>query len=75
MVLDENPTCPAFEEHNILVTTELLNEPSCPHASIWTVDRAYHFFEMEGRFKVDNVIPNFKFENRDIYLRFQARRI
>jgi len=75
LLLDESPTCPAFEEHNILLTTELLNEPSCPHASIWTPDRAYHFWEMEGRFKVENVEPGFKFDGRDIYLRFQARRI
>lgn len=74
-ILDEDPRSPIFEEENILTTTELLNEPSCPHASIWTPDRAYHFWEMEGRFKVENVIPNFKFDGRDIYLRFQARRL
>ena len=32
--MDEN-----FESSNILLTTELLNEPSCPHASIWTYQR------------------------------------
>ena len=74
MIIQEDPTSPIFEENNILLTTELLNEPSCPHASIWTPGRAYHFWEMEGRFKVVNVIPNFKFDGRDIYLRFQARR-
>ena len=74
MILDEDPRSPVFEENNILLTTELLNEPSCPHASIWTPDRAYHFWEMEGRFKVENVQPNFTFDGRDIYLRFQARR-
>jgi hypothetical protein len=74
MILDEVPRSPVFEEENILLTTELLNEPTCPHASIWTYERAYHFWEMEGRFKVENVIPNFKFDGRDIYLRFQARR-
>ena len=75
LLLNENPTSPVFEEHNILLTTELLNEPSCPHASIWTPDRAYHFWEMEGRFKVENMETNFKFDGRDIYLRFQARRL
>ena len=74
MILDEDPRSPIFEENNILLTTELLNEPSCPHASIWTPDRAYHFWEMEGRFKVENVQPNFTFDGRDIYLGFQARR-
>ena len=75
MILEEDPTSPIFEENNILLTTELLNEPSCPHASIWTPGRAYHFWEMEGRFKVENVIPDFKFDGRDIYMRFQARRL
>jgi len=75
MILEEDPRSPIFEEENILLTTELLNEPSCPHASIWTVDRAYHFWEMEGRFKVENVQPSFRFDGREIYLRFQARRL
>jgi len=75
LLLNENPTSPVFEEHNILLTTELLNEPSCPHASIWTPDRAYHFWEMEGRFKVEKMETNYKFDGRDIYLRFQARRL
>jgi len=75
MLLGESVKSPFFERDNILLTTELLNEPSCPHASIWTPDRAFHFWEMEGRFKVENVDPCFKFDGRDIYLRFQARRI
>jgi len=75
MILEEDPRSPIFEENNILLTTELLNEPSSPHASIWTPDRAYYFWEMEGRFKVENVIPDFKFDGRDIYMRFQARRL
>ncbi|MHA1815628.1 MAG: hypothetical protein ACTSX1_06455 [Candidatus Heimdallarchaeaceae archaeon] len=79
MILDEDAyfeenNMAVFPEHDILLTTELLNEPSCPHASIWTPDRAYHFWEMEGRFRVENLDPNFKFDGRDIYLRFQARR-
>jgi len=38
-----------FESSNILLTTELLNEPSCPHASVWTEWRAHHFFNLEKR--------------------------
>lgn len=64
-----------FEAHNILLTTELLNEPSCPHASIWTPKRAYYFVELEGRFKIEALHQKFEFDGRDIYLRFLARRL
>ncbi|MFW9871842.1 MAG: hypothetical protein ACFFG0_01985 [Candidatus Thorarchaeota archaeon] len=64
-----------FEAHNILLTTELLNEPSCPHASIWTPDRVKYFVELEGRYKVDSIMTPYKFDGRDIYIRFLARRI
>jgi hypothetical protein len=68
--IDEN-----FESHNILLTTELLNEPSCPHASIWTPDRVRYFVELEGRFKVETLSAAYSFDGRDIYIRFLARRI
>ncbi len=68
--LDKN-----FEASNILLTTELLNEPSCPHASIWTPQRAKYFWELEGRFIVKEIEPKFEFDGRDIYMRFFARRV
>ena len=66
-----------FESSNILLTTELLNEPSCPHASIWTPERAKYFWEMEKRFSVDldEIFPYFPFDGRDIYMRFLVRRV
>lgn len=64
-----------FEEENILLTTELLNEPSCPHASIWTKWRAHHFFQLEKRFLVTGYDESFRFDGRDIYLRFIAERL
>jgi len=64
-----------FHPWNILLTTELLNEPSCPHASIWTVERMKKFWELEGRFKVKTQQPAFKFDGRDIYLRSLIERI
>ena len=64
-----------FQAHNILLTTELLNEPSCPHASIWTPERARYFFELEGRFNVTYMVNNFLFDGRQIYMRFMAERI
>ena len=65
----------AFEPHNITLTTELLNEPSCPHASIWTPDRMKYFWELECRFKHKVSWPAFKFDGRDIYLRSLIERI
>jgi len=74
-ILDENINDVDFESKNIELTTELLNEPSCPHASIWTPARARHFFGLEGRFRVEDVIENYEFDGRNIYMRFWAKRI
>jgi len=75
MILNDNPRMSDFPEKNILLTTELLNEPSCPHASIWTPERMKYFWELEGRFKVGLQNPAFKFDGRDIYLRSFIERI
>ena len=67
----------SFESFNIELTTELLNEPSNPHASIWTPYRAKYFWEMENRFYVDTSADDdhFDFDGRKIYLRFFANRL
>jgi hypothetical protein len=65
----------SFQSWNIQLTTELLNEPSSPHASIWTPERAKLFWELEGRFKVIEFDEKFMFDGRDIYLRFLAKRV
>ena len=62
------------EAYNILLTTELLNEPSCPHASIWTPDRALYYWELENRFQVTKLEERYVFDGRDIYLKFIATR-
>lgn len=64
-----------FEAHNILLTTELLNEPSCPHASIWTEERMKRFWELEGRFKVALQRSGYEFDGRHIYLRSLIKRL
>jgi len=77
MILGENPLDPTFgnfESHNIELTTELVNEPSCPHASIWTENRAKYFWELENRFIVKDIEKDFNFDGRDIYIRFKAER-
>jgi hypothetical protein len=68
MIIEENVDSKTFEAKNILLTTELLNEPSCPHASIWTVDRLDKFFRLEKRFDPLE-FNSYKFDGRDIYLR------
>jgi predicted SAM-dependent methyltransferase len=75
MILNDNPYHSMFPEKNILLTTELLNEPSCPHASIWTPDRMKYFWELENRFRHRVSWPAFKFDGRDIYLRSQMVRL
>lgn len=64
-----------FPAHNILLTTELLNEPSDPHCTIWTEKRAKYFFELEGRFEVIKFEKNYEFDGRNIYLKFLAKRV
>jgi len=74
-ILEEDPGGYEFEAHNIITTTELLNEPEDPHASIWTPKRVKYFFELEGRFHFEALKEKFKFDGRDIYMWFQVRRI
>ena len=66
-----------FHADNILLTTELLNEPSCPHASIWTPARAHYFWELERRFMIrqSDMVEHFEFDGRGLYLRFKAERL
>lgn len=75
ILLLENINSKDFEKNNILLTTELLNEPSCPHASIWTVDRALYFWSLEDRFRIREITTPYSFDGRHIYLRFIAERI
>jgi predicted SAM-dependent methyltransferase len=74
MILHDDPKSTSFTQDNILLTTELLNEPESPHCSIWTPKRLYYFLELEGRFKVKD-INKFDFDGRDIYLRCLAERV
>jgi hypothetical protein len=74
-ILDENTNDPKFEAEDIITTFELLNEPNCPHASIWTKERLIHFFELEGRFKCMDIRTEYQFDGRDIYIRAIMKRI
>ena len=74
-ILQEDTDHIDFDKKDIITTTELLNEPDCPHASIWTEDRARHFFEYEGRFNVIETTTPYSFDGRNIYLKFIAERM
>ena len=74
-ILEENVNDPNFEAEDIITTFELLNEDYSPHCSVWTIERIIHFFELEGRFKIKKMTENYKFDGRDIYIRFLAERI
>lgn len=75
MLIEEKVNSKNFEFNNILLTTEMVNEPNCPHASIWTVERLKYFFELENRFKIKSIETDFLFDNRDIYIRMIASKI
>lgn len=75
IIRDDFPGDKDFEAHNILLTTELLNQPPDPHATIWTPDRMRYFWELEGRFELKEINNNFDFDGRDIYIRAIMERI
>jgi hypothetical protein len=74
-ILNEDLTSKDFEAEDIITTYELLNEPGSPHCSVWTPDRILKFFELEKRFHVIMVDPQFNFDGRDIYIRAVIARI
>jgi predicted SAM-dependent methyltransferase len=75
MILDDKPGEEDFPERNILLSTELLNEPESPHCSIWTVDRLIYFLQLEERFVIRHIDKNVEFDGRNIYLRCLAERV
>lgn len=68
-ILNEKPFSKNFEAEDIITTYEVVNEPSCPHASIWTPKRIKKFFELEKRFILQELVTPFYFDGRSIYLR------
>jgi len=74
-ILEENVNDRDFDRQDIITTTELVNEPDCPHSSIWTEERAKYYFEYERRFKVINSVTPYHFDGRSIYLKFIVERL
>jgi predicted SAM-dependent methyltransferase len=78
LLLKENPGEPShwgWEQHDTLLTYEMLNEPGNPHASIWTAQRLDYFFTLEERFKPVDMKRNYNFDGRDCYIRYIAERV
>jgi len=64
-----------WERHDTELTYELLNEPSMPHASIWTPDRIKYFFTLEERFELISLDPTYEFDGRSLYIRAKMKRV
>lgn len=75
MLLNEKVDDSDFHANDIIITTEFVNDPSDPHASVWTVDRAKHFWTLEKRFTVNSCAEKYIYDGRDIYLRMILTRV
>ena len=64
-----------FRFWHTLLTTEIVNEPFDPHASIWNPTLLKYFWELEKRFKLVELEENYLFDDRDIYIRCKMERI
>lgn len=73
-LLVEEPNSKDWDVEDTILTTEIVNEPNMPHASIWTVPRAYKYIELEGRFKIYKTETPYIFDGRNIYMRVLAIR-
>jgi len=75
MLLDERPQDdPDFDKKNIILSTELFNEPSDPHNNITTPARLRMLFTYEGRFDIMKTENPYNFDGRNIYFRLTVRR-
>jgi len=75
MLLKEDIDMKDFEKHNILLTTEMLNDVGDPHLSIWTKNRLKYYWEYEERFYIEKITKGFHYDGRNVYLRALLRRI
>ena len=75
LLITEKVGSKSWEAENIILTTELVNCPSDPHASIWTVDRLKYFFELENRFSLSHCETDYEYDGRDIYIKAVFTRI
>jgi hypothetical protein len=76
MLLEEKPLKDQdFGKNDIILSTEIFNEPEDPHNNITTPDRIKLLFEYEDRFQIDKIINPFVFDKRDIYFKSIIRRI
>jgi len=74
-LLNESVGAEGWDAENIILTTEIVNEPGCPHASLWTEERLKYLLELEGRFAIKDLEKNYLYDGRDIYIRAIFKRI
>jgi hypothetical protein len=76
MILNDLPTdATKYEQQEIVLYTELFNEPNDPHCFITTHERLERVFTLENRFKILDGDQPVSFENRTIYFQMKFQRI
>lgn len=70
--LESNPI--PFQEKLIQIHTEVFNEISDPHRSIWNEQLAYYYITMEHYWDIKNIDP-ISLDGRDWYLQIDCERI
>ena len=66
-------TASEFNRDMINIHTEVFNEPSDPHLSIWTKDLARYYFELEGFWKITK-LDQIELDGRNWYLHIIAHK-
>lgn len=70
----EKQTAQQFSRDLICVTTEMFNEPSDPHRSVWTPNLAKYYIELEKYWKISQ-IQYVSLDGRDWYMQIEAHKI
>ena len=63
-----------FNRDLIDIETELFNEPSDPHRSVWTKELAHYYFELEGFWNIKKIHMNMQLDNRNWYMNILAEK-
>ena len=74
LTLDVND--PDYYDKKMLITTEICNTRDDPHLSLWRPDEVRkHFIDINDDYwELKDLIPEYKYEGRDIYMKFDLIR-
>jgi predicted SAM-dependent methyltransferase len=75
MIIEEDVNAPDWESKDLLITYEMVADQPSPHLSLWTKDRLIKLFAMEGNFEATEVTEDFSFDGRNIYVRYEGKKI